>query len=656
MKKKLLTFAWMIFAVSAFAQNYAYVSGHVTNTANGNPVPYQLVTLTVAPNYSSTPAGLYFQSDLYADANGYYSDSIPLIDFNNSIIYTQGTLLVYTQDCNSINHYDTVSFSSGIYNLNADFNICSCSIVSLNAVPDNSNDLLINFSTSVNDSIVSWSWDFGDNSTVSNLPTPSHTYTVAAQYYVCLTYTTSFGCTNTFCTTETVGTVPTLIDDPGCDADFYINQTGASSFSLNETSFANTGGADVIVSWSWNFGDGNSSNVQYPSHTYSAPGTYHIGLTIYTAEGCSSSLDMPVIAGTTTQDGCHSDFEMVFNTSLPFSYDLQEASMQEDPYQVITSYFWDFGDGNTSIAVSPSHTFSLPGVYQISHTITTAAGCVSTYTENLVVDSACYMYLIASSIINETSAGSANGAINLTVVGTAPFTFNWSNGAQTQNISGLTAGYNNVWVTDANGCQTWGTFDILTQSDSSNWNYNDTLSTNPVDTCFNFVPASANIYSYAFSGTDTVSITWAVFDSTGSLHGFVTTTYLFDSTSNGYYTVLLEINCDSTRSIHSSIDFLGHIHISGLAAGINTLSAAGNNVMVYPNPVSDKLNISFSLPKSDKVKIDILNALGQVIQTENTSNDGGMKVVTVNTSSLNKGLYFVKLSVNGQIITRRFVK
>ena len=80
------------------------------------------------------------------------------------------------------------------------------------------------------------------------------------------------------------------------------------------------------------------------------------------------------------------------------------------------------------------------------------------------------------------------------------------------------------------------------------------------------------------------------------------------------------------------------------------------NLSVYPNPVEDRLNISFDLAKSDQVTIEILNALGQVIQTEKNNYENGQKTVIMNTSSLAKGLFFVKLSSNGQNISRRFVK
>jgi len=498
--------------------------------------------------------------------------------------------------------------------------------------------------------INSWFWNFGDG-TSSTLQAPTHTYSNSGYFNVCLTISHIANgitiCTDTYCENVSVN-IPST-PDYFCDADFYYNQSAPGTFDFTDYSFANQDGIDAIVSWTWSFGDGTTSNIQAPSHTYWLPGVYNVSLTINTAEGCSSYLEMAIEADTIASGSCHADFEVYIDYSLPLTFYFEEASLFEDPNQVITSYSWDFGDGTTSIVQSPSHTFT-QGVYHICHTITTTTGCSSTYCENLVVDSACYLYVYATAIVNESTVGAHNGAIALTVVGTPPFVFNWSNGTTTQNIYGLSSGYYNVWVTDANGCQSWATFDILVNADSLNWNYNDTLVSNAIDTCFNFQPASASIYSYSFQGNNTTTITWIVFDITGTLHGFATTTYLYDSA--GYYYVLLSLTCNGTKNNHK---FYDKIHIRGHLTGIPQTNISDANVSLFPVPAADKLNISFTLPNPATITINILNVTGQVIHSENAIYNGGQKVLTLNTSSLSGGLYFVELKYNGQNLMRRFV-
>ncbi len=736
MKRKIITLILLFAAFSTFAQTVATVSGYVTNSSTGSPIASHAVYIYA--DSTMNPSGLFVYDVVYTDMLGYYVDNISLIN-PTSGFYTQGLVSTGTYDCNTVFKDTMLSFYPGYYNMTANFSICdsvtpppsTCSAY-FYTYADTSNMLMVDFYdySSSTDTINSWAWDFGDGTT-SNLTNPIHTYSAYGQYNVCLTITSTTGCSNTYCqmvSAEPVcnatyyysagfsndlqfsysnsGGVNTWLWDFGdgttsnlpnplhtfpsagfynvcltvsdislgtvlcsdtycesvsvnvpttpdyfCDADFNYTQTSPGTFSFTDYSFANEDGIDAIVSWSWDFGDGTTSNLQFPTHTYNLPGYYLAGLTIYTAEGCSSHLDMQVAADSLSYAGCHADFEVYIDYSQPFTYYFQEASLTEDPNQVITSNLWDFGDGTTSTVSSPVHTFT-QGVYHICNTITTSIGCTSTYCENLVVDSACYMYVVATSIINETTVGAHNGSIALSVIGTAPFTFNWSNGMNGQSISGLSAGYYNVWVTDANTCQTWATFDILVNADSSNWNYNDTLFPNVIDTCFNFIPVSASIYSYSFTGTDTITITWIAYDITGALHGFATTMYLYDST--GYYTALLEISCDSAKS--HLYKFYDKIYIRGKATGISTNDLAGENVSLFPNPVSDNLNILFTLPKPDAITIHILNVTGQVIQTENMSYGCGQKLLTLNTSSLANGIYFVQMISSGQSITRRFVK
>ncbi len=532
---------------------------------------------------------------------------------------------------------------------NTGVGICSASFYAYADSVNNTLDFYDYSSGTVN----AWLWDFGDGTT-STLQNPTHHYANGGYFNVCLTISHMVNgsaiCTDTYCQNTAVN-VPTT-PDYYCDADFYFSESNPGTFAFNDYSFANQDGIDVITGWTWNFGDGTTSNMQYPTHTYLLPGVYSVTLTIFTAEGCSSFLAMDVDAGNSNIGTCHADFEVYIDYNQPFTFYFEEASLSEDPSQVIASALWDFGDGTTSTTLgSPTHTF-IQGVYHICHTITTTTGCTSTYCENLTVDSACYIYVFATAIINETTAGSANGSISLSVIGTPPFVYNWSNGATSQTINGLSAGYYNVWVNDANGCQTWATFDVLVNADSLNWHYNDTLISNVVDTCFNFQPASASIYSYTFNGIDSVTITWIVFDITGTLHGFTTNTYLYDST--GYYVVLLSVNCDSSKTqLHN---FYGKLYIRGKITGIAPSDGKGENINLYPIPVTDKLNLSFNLPNAQPVIINILNVTGQVIHSEKLYYSGGQSVLTVNTSSLAGGMYFVQMNYSGKSKMLKFVK
>ncbi|KQM78313.1 hypothetical protein ASE74_14865 [Pedobacter sp. Leaf216] len=129
---------------------------------------------------------------------------------------------------------------------------------------------------------ISYSWDFGDGSPISNEFEPQHTYTGSnANYAVTLTTTNSLTCTNS-----------TTI------ADFiHIVAPPVATFTVtpgNETSIPNYtfGFKDVspnAVSWQWTFGDGSGSTLQNPTHTYANEGTYNVTLKVLNKEGCSST-------------------------------------------------------------------------------------------------------------------------------------------------------------------------------------------------------------------------------------------------------------------------------------------------------------------------------------------------------------------------------
>jgi gliding motility-associated-like protein len=129
--------------------------------------------------------------------------------------------------------------------------------------------------------IVSWLWDFGDGTTSTD-QNPSHTYNTPGNYSVSLTVTDSFGNTDTGVFTNAAQAV-------GPNTNFQANQTLLQSNTSVTFTDLTTFGAP-ITSWSWNFGDSSSSNLQNPSHTYTTSGDYTVSLTVSDLDGCSRTL------------------------------------------------------------------------------------------------------------------------------------------------------------------------------------------------------------------------------------------------------------------------------------------------------------------------------------------------------------------------------
>lgn len=208
-------------------------------------------------------------------------------------------------------------------------------------------------------------WDFGDGKT-STSATPSHTYTTGGMYNVKLTVTTATGCTDTYLFTDAVktGNKPTsqFTADP---------REVCASLPVNFTDLTSKGTADQ---WLWYFGDGGSSTKQDPIYTYNDTGYFNVTL-IATNFGCDDTLKLdkyihvrPPIA----------KFDTSFLCSDPLTRNFIDQSVGANTWN------WKFGDGNTSQEQNPSHTYSSPGSYTVSLTVTNGS-CQHTKARNVEV-------------------------------------------------------------------------------------------------------------------------------------------------------------------------------------------------------------------------------------------------------------------------------
>ncbi|MBC7586841.1 MAG: PKD domain-containing protein, partial [Chitinophagaceae bacterium] len=126
----------------------------------------------------------------------------------------------------------------------------------------------------------------------------------------------------------------------------------------------------------WNFGDGNISTLQSPTHSYNQQGNYTVSLTVANANGCKDSIaktDFVAVAPPRIEnitidpkEGCK-----------PLSVDFLSLVTS---VQTIAQYFWEFGDGNTSTSQKPTHLYTSEGVFNVKLTVTTTGGCSDTYT------------------------------------------------------------------------------------------------------------------------------------------------------------------------------------------------------------------------------------------------------------------------------------
>lgn len=131
-------------------------------------------------------------------------------------------------------------------------------------------------------------------------------------------------------------------------------------------------------SWTWNFGDGNTSSQPSPSHLYQNTGQYTVSLIVHDTLGCSASysLSTPIqVNALPAAIFSISDTTACAPASISFTNQSQGAA----------DWLWSFGDGNISSQPSPSHTYSSPGAYNISLVVSTQEGCSDTASYSAVI-------------------------------------------------------------------------------------------------------------------------------------------------------------------------------------------------------------------------------------------------------------------------------
>ena len=228
--------------------------------------------------------------------------------------------------------------------------------------------------------IVSYTWNFGDsNITTVTAPTITHVYAKEGNYTVALKVTDNEGLTGTTTLNIKVRNYPTAAFAYSPD-----RPVAGKDVAFDASSSSPRGG--VIVSYRWNFGDGNITTVTNPIvvHRYSVGGNYTVTLTVTDSEGLSGSLskivrvrDPPVASFTHLPEPSYRGDVVTFNAS---------GSYDTDGY--IVSYGWNFGDGSPLVNETDpvtTHIYMVAGNYTAALTVTDNEGISSTITYRLTV-------------------------------------------------------------------------------------------------------------------------------------------------------------------------------------------------------------------------------------------------------------------------------
>ena len=290
-----------------------------------------------------------------------------------------------------------------------------------------------------------WKWDLG-NSTISFLQNPSTVYLNPGVYDVRLIVNNAAGGKDTLIKPGYI----TVYSKPTSNFN-GLPRTGCFplTVSFNDLSAAGSG---TITSWLWNFGDGVTSTLQNPSHTYTAAGNFTVSLNITNSFGCTKNFPQPNYV--TINTGVTAAFT---NTAPSSCAAPQTINFQNQSTGTGTlSYQWFYGDGGTSLGIAPPYTYTAPGSYLVQLVVTNSTGCTDTFTNPnpIIIGTVNADFTVPPN----TCVGTALSIINTSAP--TPVSAAWSFGDGTTSTvlnpvkTYTTAGtYNITLVSDFGGCQ-----------------------------------------------------------------------------------------------------------------------------------------------------------------------------------------------------------
>ncbi|MCY7408680.1 MAG: PKD domain-containing protein, partial [Chitinophagales bacterium] len=217
--------------------------------------------------------------------------------------------------------------------------------------------------TSIAPGTATYFWNFNDGfpSTLSN---PTHNYAYPGSYYVCLTVSDSAsGCYDYYC--------DSVVLPSSCSSNFTYNWI-ANTFYFTDNSSGNP------TQWQWNFGDGNISSTQNPSHSFLSAGNHWVCLTISdSGYSCYSTSCQTIYSPLDSGQQCKACYTKLSGNDSVLFYDCSISLNQ------IVQWNWDFGDGYSSTLQNPVHTYPALGIYDACLTTVDDSGCTSIYCDTV---------------------------------------------------------------------------------------------------------------------------------------------------------------------------------------------------------------------------------------------------------------------------------
>lgn len=288
-------------------------------------------------------------------------------------------------------------------------------------------------------------------------------------------------------------------------ANFNFGPNNGCAFQ--DVNFTNTSsGIFSGTSYSWNFGDGNTSSQQNPVHQFNGPGTYNVVLTMTNGPGCTSTFNQSVtvvdapIPSIGADDGDGNTVYCLF----PGDNTTSETVTFSNFTTGAVSYDWDFGDGSpvytTGSLTDFTHTYSNYGTFNVTMTATGPNGCQTSTTIQIIFEK--FVSAALTLDVTEYSGCAPHELSSLTnlSVNATNFVWNFGDGSTftTNNptppaYSYTTAGSYTITLTASNSCNTaTATISPIIIIDGPAANFNQSISSGCAPQNVSFTNASSN--------------------------------------------------------------------------------------------------------------------------------------------------------------------
>lgn len=207
-------------------------------------------------------------------------------------------------------------------------------------------------------SATNYIWDFGDGTAPVSQVSPSHTYTTAGNFTVKLIAFNPNGCTSSSDTT----TLTIIVRNDSIQAGFnYVKIDSCGPYTANflNTSTYNGGTPPATSNFFWDFGDGTTyTGATPPQHSFPGQNTYTVTLVMVDTNACKSPDSVKLVIDFNASLVA-AEFDMPDTVCLPAFVNFLDQSTNA------TTWYWNFGDGNTANIANPSNQYVNVGVFDV---------------------------------------------------------------------------------------------------------------------------------------------------------------------------------------------------------------------------------------------------------------------------------------------------